>query len=467
MDSVNNWSTNLISLIHRIENVYQNQWAHPAEEKPVIFFDKESCCKSPVNENHNLWWAYVQPRVRPSVVGSGKTLEDAMTSLYGQLKSGPQHWTQIDASTTDKEVFAKKAAKNKRRKLAKLAATEEQRTTYVHDYNLRSKTWDSWDPSVFVSLPDLPAGPAVLPIESAALPTVQLPNPAHILQPRNITPTTGVGCVSAIEEDDCDMPDGTLTRVAPLQWRMHLRGPSSPRSNLTPNSSGPIGNPTTHAPSRESERYPTVPNMFRFGSSHDLLASLSRDSVLSKMRANEKPKEAGIETDENEESHVLSVARKQAQKTADLSTARHDSSTQVNTFNYIPPSSSHQGQDQQKATLSPARQKLGTLQAPFLSTKPTESLPGDMGFTSSFDHPAVFSSGNSKQGINAFPSQENQTLPVFGQYRSKLSDSPSTDRRSCSPVGSAHRTQYRAKRELSASPVERGIEKKIKVEDTG
>lgn len=280
------------------------------------------------------------------------------------------------------------------------------------------------------------------------------------------------------------MLDGTLTCVAPLEWKMHLRDPSSPRGNLTPNSSGPIGNSTTHAPRRESQRYPTVPNMFRFGSSHDLLASLSRDSVLSKMRANEKLKEADMETDGNDESLVLSVARKQAQNTADLLTARHDSSTQVKTFNYIPPSSSHQGQDQQKAMLSPARQRLDTLQAPFLSTKSAESLPGDMGSTSSFgnhtfgsktpalppwkvDQTTVFSSGNSNEGINAFPSHENQTLPVFGQYRSKSSDSPSTGRHSCSPVGSAHRPQYRAKREPSASPIGQRIEKQIKAEDTG
>jgi len=440
-----------------------------------------------VNENHNLWWAYVQPRVRPSVVGSGKTLEDAMTSLLDQLKSGPQHGTQTNALTTDKQTvptISKKAAKKERKRLAQMAAAEEQRTTYVHDYNLRSKTWDSWNPTMFVSHPHLPAGPAVLPIEPAALPAVQLINPASTTQPRNITQTPRTGRVSPIEEDNRDMPDGTLTRVAPLEWKMHLRDPSSPRGNLTPNSSGPIGNSTTHAPRREFERYPTVPNMFRFGSSHDLLASLSRDSVLSKMRADEKLKEADMETDGNEESLVLSVARKQAQNTADLLTARHDSSTQVKTFNYIPPSSSHQGQDQQKATLSPARQKLGTLQAPFLSTKPTESLPGDIGSTSSFGNrtyisktpalppwkvgqPAVITSGNSREGINAFPSQENQTLPVFGQYRSKFSDSPSTGRRSCSPVGSAHRTQYRAKREPSGSPIGQRTEKQIKAEDTG
>lgn len=420
----------------------------------------------------------MQPRALPSVVGHGKTLEIAMASLLDQLHLGPQRGAQKDASTIDKEPVSKKAARNKRKKLAMMAAAEAARTAYVQDYNLRSKTKDQADPSVFISLPDSSASPGVLPIESVAFPNLQSPNAGSTTQPLSTTQPIRTGCVSPIEEDHYGTSDGAFTRVAPLQWRLHLRDPPSSRDSLTPKSVGGYGGSVTQIPGTDFEKYPTVPNMFRFGSSRDLLASLSKESVLHKTAESGELKKPGVKSSVSRQGD----AWKQAHKKAGILPARQDLGNQIKTFNYAPPSSLDQGRNPQEAGLPSSRQEAGNRPASFFFTSPTKLLPGDIRSTSSLGRlpfsshapalpsvkvkpPVMFPSLDFKGDINTITFQTGHSTPVFSQNHSRVDDNPSTGHRSCSPDHLPQKIHHRVKRESSVSPIGRRP-KKIKVEET-
>ena len=401
-----------------------------------------------------------------------------MTSLLDQLQLGPQHGTQNDASTTGKETLSKRAIKNKRKKLAKIAAAEEERKALMQGNNLQPKANEQSKLTGFAPGQRLTFDAGFLPIKPATLPNPQLPQPDSSSLRLNTTQITCVGRVSPIEEDSRKIPDGTLTNVAPLQWKMHLRDFSSPRDTLAPNSSSSIGHPITHAPGANFERYPTVPNLFRFSSSHDLLASLSRESVLHKAKEKEEPKKSGKRSGKIREGDTW-----KARWEADLLTARPDLSNQMRSSNDGSSSSSTQRQAQPESKLPSPRQELDDRPRPFLFTSPTKSIPGDTVYPSSLgrsafgsitrvppsakvEPPAVFPSLEFKGDLNAFTFQAAQTSTMSSQYRSKVDDSPSVGRRSYSPDGLPPKLQGRVKRESSASPVGQKL-KKIKVEETG
>jgi hypothetical protein len=159
-------------------------------------------------------------------------------------------------------------------------------------------------------------------------------------------------------------------------------------------------------------------------------------------REKKKRKEADMESEEDEEEWERRDAQKQAQKKAKLLPARQVSNP------FFSFGSSHHGQTPEKTELWSARQNLGNNQKPLVFTNSTASFPGATGSTSSsgtfasnsntpaplsveVDHLFVLSSFGAKKSIDAFPFQAAQTSAMFSQYRSEVSDSPSSDHRSC------------------------------------
>lgn len=399
-----------------------------------------------------------------------------MESLLDQLEL---QWLQNHASATNKDGVPKKVTKRQKKRLANMAAVEKAGTALVRDSHLRSKTGHQSVPSTSISLPDLPADSRVPSSKSAALLDLQSPSPGFTAQPVNIKLTTDIGRVSPIEEGSREGLDSTLTRVAPLQWSMHHHDLPGVKDSHMDRS----GISTTQASGRDFEKYPTVPNMFRFGSSHDLLASLSKGPILQKSREREKHKEADMKSAGVEADLEIGDAREQAQRKADFLTARQDLSNQMNPFDHVHSSSCRQGQAQQEATLSSSYQETGNRQTPFLFTSPTKFLPGDMESTSSLqrfvlgsnaivpppakvESPVTFPSLDRKKTIDAHTFQTAQNSPTFGQYRSKANDSPSTGRHFSSPDDFARVMHGSVKRESSESSIGQRS-KKLKVEETG
>jgi hypothetical protein len=211
--------------------------------------------------------------------------------------------------------------------------------------------------------------------------------------------TTHPERASPIEKCNHDILRSTSTRVALLQWKIHIRDVPSPKDGLTPNSVDGSGNTITHAPGSKFERYPIVPNAFRFGSSHDLLASLSKKPILQEVNEEGKRKEAGMESGMDKEDWETQDARKQAQKMADLLTARQNFSDRIKPFNFIPTGLLDRKQTQQEAGTFPARQEVGDRETPFTFKNATGILPGGTGSASSF-------------GTFAFGSYSPTILPV-------------------------------------------------------
>ncbi|KAH0144605.1 hypothetical protein KCU67_g13005, partial [Aureobasidium melanogenum] len=99
--------TRLYGLGARTANAYEEfRWGKTKKERPEIVSDKYTCCKPPTNAAHNSWWAYVQPPDYPRVIGYGKTLEEALTSVYPQLQLGPQQWMTIHGVQNQGNVIA-------------------------------------------------------------------------------------------------------------------------------------------------------------------------------------------------------------------------------------------------------------------------------------------------------------------------------------------------------------------------
>lgn len=82
------------------------RWGKTKKERPEIGSDKDTCCKPPTNAAHNSWWAYVRPPDYPRVIGYGKTLEEALRSVYPQLQLGPQQWMTIHGVQNQGNVIA-------------------------------------------------------------------------------------------------------------------------------------------------------------------------------------------------------------------------------------------------------------------------------------------------------------------------------------------------------------------------
>lgn len=81
-------------------------WGLTKDERPTVVFDKETCCKAPTNALHNTWWAYVAPAYHPCVTGFGKTLQEALQSLYDQLQLGPEKYTALYDARPQRSIIA-------------------------------------------------------------------------------------------------------------------------------------------------------------------------------------------------------------------------------------------------------------------------------------------------------------------------------------------------------------------------
>lgn len=69
-------------MIDDFADVYSTfHWGKRKQLKPDVLFDKQTCCKPPINAAHNTWWASMQPPDYPRVIGYGNTLEGALNSL--------------------------------------------------------------------------------------------------------------------------------------------------------------------------------------------------------------------------------------------------------------------------------------------------------------------------------------------------------------------------------------------------
>jgi hypothetical protein len=418
----------------------------------------------------------VQPRARPSVLGRGKTLEAALTKLLNQLKGDPPKLA--------KKYEVKFDSNTKQATIPKRTTTPETEVTpYAIEFNLQCKAKQQLDPAVFAPTRPFTFNSSLLPNKPASLSNVQLTKPGSTSQPLNTTQDTCTGRVASIEKGNHDIPESTLTRVAPLQWKLHTRDFPSSRDSLDPDSVGGFDNVITHAPGRHLEKYPIVPNAFRFGSSHDILASLSKKPILQDMNEKEKRKGADVESCVNEGDQETRNARKEAQKMADLLTARQDFSDRLKPFKFTPTSPPGQKQTQQETEPLPACQGLGSRQTPFTFNNFTGTLPGGTESASSFgtfafgscsptilpvklEQSLVPPSFDLQKRIDTFPIQAARASPVLSQYCSQVDDDTSASHRSCSPAQLVQGNQDRVKRESSGSPVGQRSEKKIKAEQT-
>jgi hypothetical protein len=150
-------------------------------------------------------------------------------------------------------------------------------------------------------------------------------------------------------------------------------------------------------------------------------------------REKKKRKEADMESEEDEEEWERRDAQKQAQKKAKLLPARQVSNP------FFSFGSSHHEQTPEMTELWSARQNLGNSTASFPGATGSTSSSGTFASNSNtpaplsveVDHLFVLSSFGAKKSIDAFPFQAAQTSAMFSQYRSEVSDSPSSDHRSC------------------------------------
>lgn len=271
-----------------------------------------------------------------------------MTNLLDQLKLGPLQWMQgyvakdVEDSTTEQATLSEKTN-----------TPEQVIIPYKREYNLLSKSRQQSGSTAFAPTEYLTSDSRILPIAPSGLPNLQPPEPRPTTQPPDTTQTARAGCVSPVEHD---IPESTIIPLAPLQPKMPLNDLSSPRDSLNPSPVGRFGNAMTHTSGRDFEKYPIVPNAFRFASSHDLLASLSKKPNLQGVNEKEKREKEDIETGVDEEDHKTMDARKQAQKMADLLTARQDFRDRLKPFNFDPISPLHQKQTHQETEPLQARQ---------------------------------------------------------------------------------------------------------------
>jgi hypothetical protein len=455
-------------------------WAQPKEGSPDIIFDKETCCKPPINGKHNLWWVYVQPRNRPSVAGYGKTLETAMTELLEQLGLGPEQWMQKHGAKHEKNL-----------------TTEKKSTTAVQKEYFASKAREQSNMAALDSVQRPTGTSSIHATTSVAPPHLQLVKPKFILSP----------CTTKSPFDTTIIPKPWKTPHFPLMtstWRSSPKKEvnKSPfdttiipktwiKRHITPNPSGTptassttsfggFGSATTNTSRRAFEKSSTthIPMPVQHRPSHNPLISIVDSSVLQEGREKKKRKEADMESGEDEEEWERRDAQKQAQKKARLLPAR-----QVNNP-FLSFGSSHHEQARQEAGFLPTRQSTGNRQTPFLFAKSTASFPGVTGSTSNFgtfastantpatspvkvEQPLVFPSSNALRSIPAFPPQTAQTSSIFAQYRSEVSEGPPAGHRLSGPFDRAQAMQDHQNSRSSGSLEGQESQMEVKVEEIG
>ncbi|THY75608.1 hypothetical protein D6C95_10018 [Aureobasidium pullulans] len=300
--------TGLQSLEGRIKNAYKAQWTRTGEEMPEILFDKEFRPDTCIDSVHIMWYACIQGKDYPRVIGCGTTIQDAFKDLLLQLCGGPRRW--LAKLAVERDAFVSKLKENE-------MAKSKQRSPVKH----------AMKPSAAIPIPSSFGLLAPSPPVSAGPPS-QVSNfiftghPAVSKKPTDkiaLKPQVAVAGSHQDSKPKADTPFNILPAWVP---GTKTTGFEPAGGTFGPGFGPSFGQPASSFGSQFLSSTPSAPAP-KFGGGImpcNFTGLFGEKAILEEARQREKRKEEDMESDEDEEDWEKRDAARQARKKAKLLT---------------------------------------------------------------------------------------------------------------------------------------------------
>ncbi|THX45447.1 hypothetical protein D6D06_10461 [Aureobasidium pullulans] len=291
-----------------MNNAYKAQWARTGEEMPKILFDKEFRPDTCIDSVHIMWYACIQSKDYPRVIGCGTTIQDAFKDLLLQLCDGPRRW--LAKLAVERDALVSKLKENE-------MAKSKQRSPVKH----------AMKPSAAIPIPSsfglLAPSPPVSAGPPSQVSNINFTNyPEVSKKPTDKIASKPQVAVAGSHQDSKPKSD-TLFKNLPA-WVLGAKTADfkSAGGSSSPGLAFGFGQPASSFGSQFLSSIPSAPAP-KFGGGImpcNFTGLFGEKAVLEEARQREKRKEEDMESDEDEEDWEKRDAARHARKKAKLLT---------------------------------------------------------------------------------------------------------------------------------------------------